>query len=53
MIFAFPRDHVAWGSNAYNLAAVGGAWIVADWLAIRRQPFQNQQRAKPAKPLLA
>ena len=42
LIFAFPRDHVAWGSNAYNLAAVGAAWIVADWLAASRQPVQNQ-----------
>jgi len=47
LIFAFPRDHVAWGSNAYNLAAVGAAWIVADWLAASRQPVQNQQSAKP------
>jgi uncharacterized membrane protein len=53
MIFASPRDHVAWGGNAYNLAAVGAAWIVADWLATRQQPVQNQQSAKPAKPSLA
>lgn len=48
LIFAFPRDHVAWGANAYNLTAVGAAWIVADWLATRRQPVQNQQSAKPS-----
>src|SRR5436305_92008 len=24
---AAPRSHVIWGSNAYNLAAVGAAWI--------------------------
>ena len=53
MIFAFPHDHVAWGGNAYNLTAVGAAWIVADWLATRQQPVQNQQSAKPAKPSLA
>jgi hypothetical protein len=35
-IFATPRDHAAWGANAYNLAAVGAAWIVADWLATRQ-----------------
>jgi hypothetical protein len=48
MIFPSPRDHVAWGANAYNLAAVGAAWIVADWLATRHQPVQNQQSAKPS-----
>jgi uncharacterized membrane protein YphA (DoxX/SURF4 family) len=36
-IFASPHDHAAWGANAYNLTAVGAAWIVADWLASRRQ----------------
>lgn len=35
-IFHTPHDHVAWGSNAYNLAAVGAAWILADALAGRR-----------------
>jgi hypothetical protein len=38
LIFVSPRDHVAWGANAYNLTAVGAAWIVSDWLATRRQP---------------
>ena len=38
MIFASPRDHTAWGGDAYNLAAVGAAWIFADWLATRQQP---------------
>ncbi|MGH7867909.1 MAG: hypothetical protein ACREP9_09860, partial [Candidatus Dormibacteraceae bacterium] len=36
MIFASPHNHIAWGGNAYNLAAVGAAWIFADWLATRR-----------------
>jgi uncharacterized membrane protein YphA (DoxX/SURF4 family) len=31
-IFADPHDHGAWGGNAYNLAAVGSAWILADAL---------------------
>lgn len=48
MIFALPRNHVAWGGNAYNLAAVGTAWIVAGWLAARPKPVQDQQSAKPA-----
>jgi len=29
---AHPHDHVAWGGNAYNLAAVGAAWIFASKL---------------------
>jgi len=33
--FARPHDHVVWGSNAYNLAAVGAAWIFAESLARR------------------
>ena len=32
-LFALPRDHVAWGSNAYNLAAVGAAWLFAESIA--------------------
>jgi uncharacterized membrane protein len=36
MIFAHPHNHIAWGGNAYNLAAVGAAWIFADWLSLRR-----------------
>ena len=29
---AHPHDHVAWGANAYNLAAVGATWIFASAL---------------------
>ena len=32
-IFASPHSHVAWGGNAYNLAAVGSLWMFASWLA--------------------
>lgn len=35
--FAHPSNHVAWGSNAYNLAAVGAAWIFAEAIAIRHR----------------
>lgn len=35
-IFAAPRNHVAWGGDAYNLTAVGAAWIFAEWLGARR-----------------
>jgi uncharacterized membrane protein YphA (DoxX/SURF4 family) len=34
--FAQPRNHVAWGSNAYNLAAVGAAWMFAESIVARR-----------------
>ena len=34
--FASPHDHVAWGANAYNLAAVGAGWIFAESIASRR-----------------
>jgi uncharacterized membrane protein len=35
-IFADPKDHAAWGGNAYNLAAVGSAWILAEASISRR-----------------
>ena len=34
-IFAHPKNHAAWGGNAYNLAVVGAVWIFADSLASR------------------
>lgn len=37
LIFAYPHDHGAWGANAYNLTAVGAAWIIAEWLSDRRR----------------
>lgn len=33
---AYPHAHAAWGGNAYNLTAVGAAWILAGWVASRR-----------------
>jgi uncharacterized membrane protein len=50
LIFASPRDHVSWGGNAYNLTAMGAAWIIADWLADRRQLVSRRQRTQPVKP---
>lgn len=38
---ARPHDHVAWGSNAYNLAAVGAAAIFAESLAMSRRARGN------------
>jgi hypothetical protein len=50
LIFASPRDHVAWGANAYNLTAVGAAWIIAEWLADQQQLVQHQQGTQLANP---
>jgi uncharacterized membrane protein len=36
LVFAYPHAHAAWGGNAYNLMAVGAAWILAGALASRR-----------------
>jgi uncharacterized membrane protein len=36
---AQPHNHVPWGSNAYNLAAVGAAWMLAESLSARRQLY--------------
>jgi uncharacterized membrane protein YphA (DoxX/SURF4 family) len=40
--FAHPHDHVAWGTNAYNLAAVGAAWIFAESVASRSGDRANE-----------
>lgn len=39
---AHPDNHVVWGSNAYNLAAVGAAWIFAE--AINREAVVAEAR---------
>lgn len=36
-IFSDARNHVTWGGDAYNLSAVGSAWIIAAWLAAERK----------------
>jgi hypothetical protein len=48
LIFATPRDHTAWGGNAYNMTVVGAAWIVADWLEARREAVHTAQSASTA-----
>jgi hypothetical protein len=50
MIISSPRAHASWGANAYNLTAVGSAWIVSEWLANRRHPVPIQQGTKTATP---
>ena len=44
-IFAYPKDHTAWGGNAYNLAAVAAAWIVADSIATRHALREHKASA--------
>ena len=36
LIVKYPHSHSSWGVNAYNLAAVGAVWILAEWLAQAR-----------------
>ena len=43
LLFSSPHDHGAWGANAYNLTAVGAAWIMAEWLATHKRAVPNQQ----------
>jgi apolipoprotein N-acyltransferase len=50
LIFASPHNHVSWGANAYNLTAVGAAWIIAESLADRQQLEQHQQGAPLEEP---
>jgi len=44
-IFAQPRDHEAWGGNAYNLAVVGASWVLAGALAGREQAREGSADA--------
>ena len=53
LIFSFPHKHWTWGANAYNLTAVGAAWIVAEWTGRQRQLVRHEQSARPVKPSLA
>jgi uncharacterized membrane protein len=48
MIFALPHRHDVWGGNAYNLAAVGAAWILAESLASRDAELRHNARARLA-----
>jgi len=45
-VFAFPRSHVAWGSNAYNLAAVGAAWMLGGAIASPRLKPERETEAR-------
>ncbi|HEX4169290.1 MAG TPA: hypothetical protein VHZ55_27825 [Bryobacteraceae bacterium] len=39
------HDHVAVGSNAYNLAAIGAAWMLAEWIVVRRACRHHELKA--------
>jgi hypothetical protein len=45
-IFADPRNHAAWGGNAFNLALVAANWILADSISLGRGEPQHQ-KSKP------
>jgi uncharacterized membrane protein YphA (DoxX/SURF4 family) len=47
-IFVFPHRHDVWGGNAYNLAAVGAAWILAESLASRNAELRHDAGARLA-----
>jgi hypothetical protein len=47
-IFQYPHSEIAWGGNAYNLAAVGAAWVLADWLASRRSELRLETSHVPS-----
>lgn len=53
LIFASPHNHVAWGGNAYNLTAVGAAWIIAERLADWQQLVHDRQSTHAVNPSLA
>ena len=46
MVFANPGNHIAWGSNAYSLAAAGAVWIFASSIS-----SQSQQEHDASSPL--
>ena len=45
-IFAFPHSHDVWGGNAYQLAAVAAAWILADSNARRAAKGEHDTEAR-------
>lgn len=48
IVLAYPHNEIAWGSSAYNLAAVASAWIFGEWLAQQQQPELHTERAHAA-----
>ncbi len=48
LIAAYPRAEGSWGTNAYNLAAIGATWVLADFLASRREALRLQAAKVPS-----
>jgi uncharacterized membrane protein YphA (DoxX/SURF4 family) len=48
-ILADPKNHAAWGGNAYNLAAVGAAWILAHSIASCQEEREHDANAALAE----
>lgn len=48
-VIASPHSHLAWGGNAYNLAAVGAAWILAEFIA--SQKTRREYSRAPVVPI--
>ena len=42
-IVAAPKNHAAWGGNAFNLALVGANWIFAAAIASRKKQVRNHR----------
>lgn len=52
--YGSPHNHVAWGANAYNLAAAGAVWIFAESIARWRSDPHSRthfETSPPARPL--
>lgn len=47
-VIAYPHNQIAWGSNAYNIAAVASVWIFASCIAACRRETANVKEAVPA-----
>ena len=41
MVFANPGNHIAWGANAYSLAAAGAVWIFASSISNRHSQMNT------------
>ncbi len=51
-IFAQPHSHVAWGGDAYNIAAMGSVWMFAGWLGNHTTGPSSHQTSERSSPHL-
>lgn len=47
-LFAQPHEHMVWAGNAFNLAIVGAAWVIADSIVSRRAQARAEVGLQPA-----